>query len=81
MRDLEVDSCDPSKLFSHIGKFSGTATEPTSVLNMNSLPFEGVEVVEAWAGYFHELASPRDNGYHLLFAQEISSQFGKILNL
>ena len=44
------------------------------MLNVRGRCFEGDEMVEAWASYFQELASPADHNYNSSFSTEIDGE-------
>ena len=66
-RELDLDASDPSKLFRHIRRANGASEEPTSVLKIGGTIYEGNNLPDARAGYFKDLASPKDFGYMCAF--------------
>ena len=60
---------------------NGGAAEPTTVLKVGESNSVGEEIPDAWARYFADLASPRDQGYDPDFLISIEQQMTSISSL
>ena len=77
---MDLDSGDMGKLFSHIKRINGSADEPTTVLNMGGRCIDREEIVEAWANYYRDLASPSDHGFDDNFAAGTEELYSCLCN-
>ena len=59
----------------------GGAAEPTTVLTVGGNSFEGNMILEVWANYFADLASPPNLDHDPEFSLSIEKQFHAICSL
>lgn len=77
----KLDVSDPTKLFRMVRRANGVTAEPTTVLRVDGCVYKDNELLDAWAEYFRNLATPVDLNYDPHFYNHVSEQYSSIIDI